>query len=223
MLLYETRSLAEPPEVRSDGAGHLVASGVAIRYGVRSKPILGRFVEEIRSGAATKTMQERDVLALHEHERSMMLGRTSSGTLRLTDSATELRYEIDLPDTSVGRDVATLLERGDLKGSSFGFRANPKMVTWSVDKGMAVRSVGEMSLLHHIATTVDPAYNETSAEVAYRSLADASQLDLRTIIEAAERGDLAKVIEADELPPVQDEEGEERSGVEFRRPASWFV
>lgn len=221
MLLYETRSLAEPPEIRSD-AGRLVASGVAIRYGVRSKPILGRFVEEIRAGAATKTMQERDVLALHEHERSMMLGRTSSGTLRLTDSATELRYEIDLPDTGAGRDVAALMERGDLKGSSFGFRANPKMTTWSVDKGMAVRSVGEMSLLHHIATTVDPAYNETSAEVAYRSLADASQLDLRSIIEAAERGDLAKVIEADELPPVE-EEDEERSAAQFRRPASWFV
>jgi uncharacterized protein len=213
MLQYETRSLAEPPEIRSADGGRLVASGVAIRYGARSKPILGRFVEEIRSGAATKTMSERDVLALHEHERSMMLGRTSSGTLRLIDSATELRYEIDLPDTSVGRDVAHLLERGDLKGSSFGFRANPKMVSWSVDKGMAVRSVGEMALLHHIATTVDPAYNETNAEIAYRSLADATQLDLRTVIEAAERGELAPIEEVEE----------ERSAVPFRRPAHWFV
>lgn len=221
MLQYETRSLAEPPEIRSAEGGRLVASGVAIRYGVRSKPILGRFVEEIRSGAATKTMRERDILALHEHEPAMMLGRTSSGTLRLFDGATELRYEIDLPDTSAGRDVATLLERGDLKGSSFGFRANPKMVSWSVDKGMAVRSVSEIALLHHIATTVDPAYNETSAEVAYRSLAEASHLDLRTVIDAAERGELAKVIEDESLPPV--EEDEERSAAQFRRPASWFV
>lgn len=216
MLLYETRSLAEVPEIRSED-GRLVASGVAIRYGVRSKPILGRFVEEIRAGAATKTMQERDILALHEHNRAMMLGRTSSGTLRLHDSATELRYEIDLPDTTAGRDVAHLLERGDLRGSSFGFNANPKMVTWSTDNGMAVRSVGEMSLLHHIATTVDPAYNETTAELAYRSLALASELDLRTVIEAADRGELTSLIEHPEQRS-EDEPDVPDPSVLFRRP-----
>ena len=54
--------------------------------------------------------------ALFNHERGALLGRTCSGTLRLSEDGTGLRYEIDLPDTTVGRDVAALLERGDLTG-----------------------------------------------------------------------------------------------------------
>jgi len=213
-MTHELRSLAEPPEIRSAGDGKLIASGVAIRYGARSKPILGRFVEEIRSGAATKTLAERDVLALHEHQMGAMLGRTSSGTLRLADSPDDLRYEIDLPDTSAGRDVATLLERGDIRGSSFGFRAIPKSVKWSVSGGMALRSVGELSL-HHVATTCDPAYVETSAEVAYRSLAEDCHIDLRAVMDAAERGDLNVLIEH---PEGKQEEEEGRASTLFRRP-----
>jgi len=209
----ELRSVAEPPEIRSDGAGKLIASGVAIRYGARSKPILGRFIEEIRSGAATKTLRETDVMALHEHLPSNMLGRTSNGTLRLTDSPTELRYEVDLPDTTAGRDVAFLLERGDVRGSSFGFKAIPKSVKWSVSDGMALRSVGELAL-HHVSTTCCPYYAESSAEVAYRSLADDRQVDLRSVIEAAERGGLAALIE-----PETDEDDEKgRVTTLFRRP-----
>jgi hypothetical protein len=65
-----------------------------------------------------------------------------NGSLRLTDDRSELAYEIDLPDTTAGRDAAHLLERGDIKGSSIGFRAMPKAVAWSVDEdGMALRSV----------------------------------------------------------------------------------
>ena len=224
MMLYETRSLAEAPEIRTED-GRLVASGVAIRYGARSKPILGRFVEEIRSGAVTKTLKDGDVLAFHEHQPAMMLGRLSAGTLRLTDSPSELRYEIDLPDTSAGRDVATLLERGDIRGSSFGFKAEAKEVRWSVlPGGMVLRSVGPM-YLHHIATTCMPAYVETSAELAYRSLADARHVDLRSIIDAAERNELASLIDPSEEEERSEDDDKDKDepdpAVLFRRPA-WF-
>lgn len=223
-MILETRSLGDAPELRSEEDGRLVLSGVAIRYGARSKPILGRFVEEIRAGAVTKTVKEQDVLALHEHQRSAMLGRLSSGTLRLVDSATELRYEIDLPDTVAGRDVATLARRGDLRGSSFGFRAIPKSVRWSMlDGGLALRSVGEMSL-HHVAPTCDPVYVDTSAELAYRSLAEANDMDLRSVLEAAERGELASLIEPSEDEDRSDpDEDEGRNATLHRRPAHWFV
>lgn len=213
-MTQELRSLAEPPEIRSAGDGKLIASGVAIRYGARSKPILGRFVEEIRSGAATKTMGEQDILALHEHSPMAMLGRTSNGTLRLADSPTELRYEVDLPDTSAGRDVAALLERGDIRGSSFGFRAIPRSVKWSVEGGMALRSVGELSL-HHVSTTCVPYYVESTAEVAYRSLAEDCHVDLRAVMEAAERGELPALIEH---PEGQQEEERGRASTLHRRP-----
>jgi HK97 family phage prohead protease len=62
-----------------------------------------------------------DVRALFNHDASMLLGRQASGTLRLSVDSSGLEYEVDLPNTSVGRDVRELVERGDIDGASFGF------------------------------------------------------------------------------------------------------
>jgi len=227
MIPIEVRSLSEPPEIRTDQNGRLVASGIAIRYGVRSdRPIGGRFYEEIRSGAATKTIAERDVMALHEHQRHLMLGRTSAGTLRLTNDADELRYEIDLPDTTAGRDVAVQIERRDVQGSSFGFVAVPKSVKWSVtDDGMALRSVGELSL-DHIAPTCAPVYTDTPVEMALRSLADDLGIEFSVVAAAAERNELRTVIappEGDAPPDQSDAEDGRATPTVHRRPSFWFA
>lgn len=187
----ERRGLVNGIEFRSNGP-RLVASGVAIRYGSVSKD-LGGFRERIMPGAATKSLKERDVLALHEHDRKMFLGRVSSGTLRVHDTPTELAYEVDLPDTTAGRDVAALLERGDVKGSSFGFKAVPAATRWTNEDGHALRTVGEM-MLDHVSTTCYPAYNETSAEVALRTLAAQTGVEVRSLLAAAESGALAALI-----------------------------
>jgi len=226
----EYRNAVEPPEFRSR-KGKLVATGVAIRYGARSKPIDGQFVEEIRSGATARTLRETDVMALHENNPLQLLGRTGAGTLRLTDSRSELAYEIDLPATTVGRDVAYLIERGDVKGTSFGFRAMPGSVRWSVGRsGMALRSIGEIRL-DHISTTYAPAYDEpTAVSVAYRSLADERGLDLATLMAAGERGELGRLL-SQRVPQgyaflrawARAETGSKRPGTHIRRPAHWFV
>ena len=62
-----------------------------------------------------------DVRALWNHDRRLLLGRQSVGTLRLSTDSTGLEYEVDLPDTSYARDVRALAERGDLDGASFAF------------------------------------------------------------------------------------------------------
>lgn len=76
------------------------------------------FTEIIRPGAFARALAaKRDVIATFNHDLSQLLGRSASGTLRLSDSAEGLRYEVDLPE-SAGY-VRELLERGDLRGSSF--------------------------------------------------------------------------------------------------------
>lgn len=191
-MTLEIRSLVEPPEFRS-ADGKLVAAGVAMRYGAKSKPIAGQFREVFRPGAFAKTLQEQDVHSHNEH-LGPYLARTGAGTLRLVDSRSELTYEIDLPDTSAGRDAAALLERGDIRGSSIGFRAIPKQVTWSVDDdGMALRSISEAKL-RRVDLTIEPYYPDSTAEMAYRSLAEQTGLELRSLIEAADRGELASII-----------------------------
>lgn len=215
----EVRSLVEPPEFRSAG-GKLVAAGVAMRYGARSKPISGQFREVFHPGAFTKTLQEQDVHSHNEH-LGPYLARTSNGSLRLTDSRSELSYEIDLPDTGAGRDAAALLERRDIKGSSIGFRAIPKEVSWTVDAdGMALRSISAAKL-RRVDLTIEPYYPDSTAEMALRSLADDTGLELRSLLEAA---DLAKLILNPEDPDEQrSHDTDDRETIVHRRPAHWFV
>ncbi len=224
-LIIERRTLVEPVEFRaSDDGKRIVAAGVAIRYGAVSKD-LGGFKEEIRSGAATKTLQERDLTMLHEHERRMLLGRRSAGTLRITNDERELAYEVDIPDTSYGRDLAVSLERRDVTGSSFGFVAIKADTKWSVgDDGVALRSVGAL-MLDHLSTTCAPAYDEHTAELAMRSLASQTGREYRELLDAAKQGLLPTLISAP-AGGEEDHEEEDPDGREttvWRRPVSWFV
>lgn len=196
MSNFETRSLLEPPEFRAEGT-KLTAAGVAMRYGAKSKPIRGQFREQFSAGAFTKTIQEQDVQSHNEHA-GPYLARTGNGSLRLIDGRSELAYEIDLPDTTAGRDAAHLLERGDIKGSSIGFRAMPKAESWSVDAdGMALRSVSQ-ARLGRVDLTILPYYDDSTAALALRSFADDRGLELRSVLEAAERGELPTLIASEE-------------------------
>lgn len=207
MTEFERRSLVEPVEFRAEGT-RLVASGVAMRYGAKSKPINGQFREVFTAGSFSKTIREQDVLAHNEHH-GPYLGRTGAGSLRLTDSRSELAYELDLPDTSAGRDTAALLERGDIKGSSIAFRAIPNAIKWTVDDdGMALRSVGEAQL-SRVDLTVCPYYDASTAALALRSLADERGVEVRSLLEAAERGELPTLIASPPSDDTAEEESEE--------------
>jgi HK97 family phage prohead protease len=230
--LLEHRSLVEAPEFRSKG-NTLTAAGVAMRYGARSKPIAGKFRETFTSGAFSKTLAGGGDIHSHNEHHGPYLGRTSNGTLRLTDTRSELSYEIDLPDTTAGRDAAALLERGDIKGSSIGFIATPKGSAWTVGTdGLAFRTVSAAEL-YVVDLTVAPAYDDSTAEMAMRSLAYETGSDLRSLIEAAASGGLAGVVggplSPDELKLRRwvraEVGGSRRSAVvpAHRRPAHWFV
>lgn len=215
----EFRPFVEPVEVRSVD-GKLVLSGTAIRYGARSRD-LGGFRERIMPGAATEALQKGDVYALDEHRFDRYLGRVSNGTLRLVDSPTELRYEVDLPDTSVGREVAALAERKDYKGSSFGFRA--RAVKWAKDDdGTPLRSIHGFTVIRDVGPTISPAYESTTAEMALRNFPAEAEVDVevRSVLEAASRGELARFLDGDFDERHDDDE---TTVSVFRRPASWFV
>src|ERR1039457_5103888 len=62
------------------------------------------FVELIEKRAFDKTLASKaDVRALFNHNADAVLGRTTSGTLRLITDAKGLKYEIDPPDTQAAR------------------------------------------------------------------------------------------------------------------------
>jgi hypothetical protein len=171
MSRYDSRYLSFPCEVREasspDSIGMLV--GTAVVFDAESED-LGGFVETIDPRALDGVMaSDPDVRAFWNHDTGSLLARTIAGTLRLRLDAKSLRYEIDLPDTSAGRDVLTLARRGDLRENSFGFDVDIDGDEWSRrDDGMRMRRLKRISRLYEVSPVSIPAYPQTS--LAVRSL-----------------------------------------------------
>lgn len=137
--------------------------------------------ERIMPGAFDRALKEGDdVRGLFNHDASQVLGRTKSGTVRLSVDAKGLRYEIEPPDTQAGRDVVKLIERGDVSASSFGFI--PEVTTYREEK-----REGESSSLYviernavrlfDVSPVTFPAYEGT--EAATRELAAKMEEEVR--------------------------------------------
>jgi HK97 family phage prohead protease len=108
-----------------------------------------------------------DTRALFNHDPSFLLGRMSAGTLRLGTDRDGLEFEVDLPNTTVGRDVRELTERGDLTGASFGFI--PGEDNWDkAPDGRKLRTHTSVRQLVDVSPVTFPAYEGT--DIALRSM-----------------------------------------------------
>lgn len=166
--------------------------GYALKYN-RLSANLGGFVEQVAEGAVNKSLGDNlDVMARYNHEDNHLLGRTSSGTLRLSSDDVGLAYEVDLPDTTAGRDLAVLLERGDVTQSSFAFYVPVNGDEWSTtDDGFPLRTLRQVQLVD-VAPVNTPAYPDT--EAGLRSLAEHRGLDLDQVRCAAADNTLTNLL-----------------------------
>lgn len=142
--------------------------GYAVKWNSRSEVLWDEFVEQFAPNAFKDSLAAgADVRALYEHDHTALLGRNTSGTLVLSEDSTGLRFELTPPDTQLGRDVLILVERGDIAGMSFGFRALKDQ--WDSTQQPYVRTVLAAEL-REITITSLPAYRETDIQIAKRSL-----------------------------------------------------
>lgn len=151
----------------------LRATGTATRQGKRLVGIaapfnslsedLGGFRETIAPGAFKRTLANgHNIAALHHHNAAAVIGSTRTGSLKLRETARGLEFEIEPPDTSMGRDILALAKRGDIANMSFGFRINGhKGEAWRETKQGIVRELREVELFE-VSTTVFPAYPASS-------------------------------------------------------------
>ncbi|MBH1979403.1 MAG: HK97 family phage prohead protease [Comamonadaceae bacterium] len=155
-------------EVRSTGS--LRSNGKTLHgYAAifNSETDLGGFVEVIRNGAfRTSLAGGSNIRALYHHQGDALLGTTRGGTLKLKEDAHGLAFELALPDTTHGRDLAVLVDRGDVAGCSFGFRVPDGGDRWEQRGAQVVRELLAVDL-HEVTLTSDPAYQDTT--VAMRS------------------------------------------------------
>lgn len=168
-MTMERRALAAPPEVRADD-GAMVARGYAALFNSEAD-IGGYFREVIAPGAFRETLKNDDIRALIDHDTGRVIGRSSAGTLRLKEDDKGLSVEIDLPDTTDGRDLAVQLERGDISGMSFGFIVRHD--EWDETSDPPTRTIHAVDL-REVSAVAFPAYGDT--EIALRSLENAREI-----------------------------------------------
>lgn len=156
-------------ETREDGTKTI--SGYAAVYH-RSEDagtqyqLMDSYYERIKPGAFDRALAEKqDVRALFNHDANHVLGRTTSGTCRLSCDSVGLRYEVDLPNTQVARDLAESVSRGDVSGSSFAFSVDKEgqQIERAKD-GMTYRNIVDADLFD-VSVVTYPAYESATSGI----------------------------------------------------------
>jgi uncharacterized protein len=163
------------PVIETRADGKKVLSGYASVFYRAEDPgtefkLWGDVYERIMPTAFDRALKDGDdVRAVFNHSVMVVLGRTKSATCRLTVDARGLRYEVDLPDTQAARDLAELIARGDIDGSSFAFLPDDEGgVLWREEATRDVREVHSVRL-YDVGPVTFPAYESTSCQVRARS------------------------------------------------------
>lgn len=169
-MTAERRDFTSDVEVRAVGET-FVLRGYAFVFDKLSHD-LGGFRERIERGAGREDMERGDLVATFNHNASAPLGRTGYGLRTGVDDVGGW-YEVDLPNTTTGRDVAELVKRKIVKGSSFTFRLKDAEADqeWTRDEatGFLIRTVRDFHV-SELGPVTNPAYPDTTA--AKRSIPD---------------------------------------------------
>jgi len=162
----ELRRIATTLELREVSGHEPRVGGYVVLFDTPTDPDYP-LREMVSPGAFTKTLRERpDVRVLMNHDPSLLLGRSASGTLRLVQDNDGLSFEVDLPQTTYAADLRELMRRGDIGEMSFGFDVVKD------DMVDGVRYLREVRLWEVSIVTM-PAYTRTSAQLrAFAALLD---------------------------------------------------
>ena len=123
---------------------------------------MGGFYEQIETGAFDEVLND-DVRAYFNHDENLLLGRVSSGTLRISTDKRGLFYEVDLPNTTYANDLVELMKRGDVNQSSFAFLIEKDR--WEQRDGTTYRIIEKVSRLLDVSPVSQPAYPDATSEL----------------------------------------------------------
>jgi HK97 family phage prohead protease len=146
-------------------------SGIAHAFG--SVTQRGGHSIAFSAAAFAEALRGSDVYAFVSHDTGRILGHEKAGTVRLSMVPEGLAYEIDLPDTTDGRDTATLVERGDLNSMSFGVVPG-KYTTSTQADGKQLRTYQSCSLFD-ISPVALPAFAGTTVQLHAADVTDAER------------------------------------------------
>lgn len=165
--------------------------GYAATYDTLSKPIPGKngkgeFREKIKRGAFDEVMASKpDVICTLNHDPNLILGRTTSGTLKLSANREGLLFDCLLPNTSYAINLYEAVKRGDMNSCSFAFSdvddqwSEDSAVDYSSEnyastiKRFILRTISKFRKLIDVSIVTNPAYSGTT--VSARNLVAAAE------------------------------------------------
>lgn len=155
-------------ELRTKAESRMIV-GYAAKFERWSEPIMGWFKEKIARDAFSEC-DVSDVIMCFNHNIGSILARTTSGTLLLSTDEEGLRFEFDVPATSLGNDMLELVRRGDISKCSFKFTVEEDEWRYA-DKENAFeydeRTIRKIDKLYDVSLVVYPAYNDTEAGIRH--------------------------------------------------------
>lgn len=161
------RRFVKGAEVRATDNGHIEGHAAVFNqeYVMWDTPSF-RVVEVIKPGAFARALREKqDVRALYNHDASNILGRTKSNTLAMEENQRGLHFDCTPPETQLGRDVRTLIKRGDITGCSFAFTVKKQERTEEeIDGKVHVRREIQDVDLYDVGPVTYPAYEGTDVK-----------------------------------------------------------
>ena len=197
--MNEKYFLPEPVVIESRAEGDKKEDyivGYAARFDKWSVPLSdwskNGFVEQIDQRAFDGVDMTKVVSSVN-HDFNKILGRSDKGTLKLTVDKIGLRYELKVPNTTVGRDTLEDVRNGNLSGSSFVFTTESDKWVFNKDKPDE-RTVLKVGKLIELGPVNMPAYPDSSAEAAKRSY-DLAKSETEEEKEKLEKRELEKRLE----------------------------
>jgi uncharacterized protein len=163
----ETRTVPAEHTRAADDNGPTI-TGLGSVYG-QTSTIGGTFSdwdEEVVAGAWSETIKNGDIRSMMNHDANWLLGRTTSGSLRLKDTEEGLRYEIDInPDDPNAMSAHARVSRGDISGSSVWFRVIAEQWTEPDDGNDLERPLRQIleAQLFEVGPVVFPAFPATTS------------------------------------------------------------
>lgn len=159
--------------LRAEITGNMLRGHAAVYDQVAQIP--GGY-ERFAPGAFDEVIdQGQDVVAAIDHDMSKVIGRRSSGTLRLKSDGTGLAFEVDLPSTSYSDDLRELVSRGDITGASVGYIPASDGEVFSRSKdGTNLTTVIRVERLRDVSPVTLPAYVGTDVSLRFEDFGPVS-------------------------------------------------
>jgi len=159
-----------PTEIRANSDGRGITGSGAV-FGQETR--IHDFDEVIAQGAFDGVLKD-DIVGEFNHDPNMVLGRTSSGTMKVWADDDAFHFDIPvLPDSRA--DVLEAVQLGNVRGNSFSFSLPAdgtgeewRSVAQRSDGGKRpLRTITRIAKVYDVGPVTHPAYEQT--EVSARS------------------------------------------------------